>query len=146
MGALSGDEVEFYVLKRKKRGKLEGEITQITKRIKTEYVGVVQINKNFAFVIPDNKQMPVDIYIPLKKVKDAKEGQKVLVKIVGMVFKNRVSNRKGYRCFGGCWRPSNRNTCYTRRLWFTIQIRKRNRRICKCIRYFNNRRRNKEKT
>ncbi|MGB0186285.1 MAG: ribonuclease R, partial [Flavobacteriaceae bacterium] len=82
MGALSGDEVEFYVLKRKKRGKLEGEITQITKRTKTEYVGVIQINKNFAFVIPDNKQMPVDIYIPLKKIKDAKEGQKVLVKIV----------------------------------------------------------------
>ena len=82
MGALSGDEVEFYVLKRKKRGKSEGEITQITKRTKTEYVGVIQINKNFAFVIPDNKQMPVDIYIPLKKIKDAKEGQKVLVKIV----------------------------------------------------------------
>lgn len=82
MGALSGDEVEFYVLKRKKKGKLEGEITQIIKRTKTEYVGVIQINKNFAFVIPDNKQMPVDIYIPLKKIKNAKEGQKVVVKIV----------------------------------------------------------------
>jgi len=82
MGALFGDEVEFYVLKRKKRGKIEGEITQIIKRTKTEYVGVIQINKNFAFVIPDNKQMPVDIYIPLKKIKNAKEGQKVLVKIV----------------------------------------------------------------
>lgn len=82
MGALSGDEVEFYILNRKKKGRFEGEITQITKRSKTEYVGVIQINKNFAFVIPDNKKMPVDIYVPLKKIKNAKEGQKVLVKIV----------------------------------------------------------------
>ncbi len=82
MGALSGDEVEFYILNRKKKGRFEGEITQITKRSKTEYVGVIQINKNFTFVIPDNKKMPVDIYVPLKKIKNAKEGQKVLVKIV----------------------------------------------------------------
>ena len=82
MGALSGDEVEFYTLNRKKRGRFEGEIKQIIKRSKTDYVGVIQINKNFAFVVPGNKKMPVDIYVPLKKIKNAKEGQKVLVKIV----------------------------------------------------------------
>ena len=81
MGALTGDEVEFYLLNRKKRGKLEGEITQIKKRHKTQFVGLIQINSNFAFVIPDSKSMPIDIYIPLKKIKNAKEGQKVLVKI-----------------------------------------------------------------
>ena len=81
MGALTGDKVEFYLLNRKKRGKLEGEITQIKKRHKTQFVGLIQINSNFAFVIPDSKSMPIDIYIPLKKIKNAKEGQKVLVKI-----------------------------------------------------------------
>ncbi|MGB2043556.1 MAG: ribonuclease R [Flavobacteriaceae bacterium] len=82
MGALSGDEIEFYILNRKKKGRLEGEVTQILKRSKSEYVGVIQLNKNFAFVVPDDKKMPVDIYVPLKKIKNAKEGQKVLVKIV----------------------------------------------------------------
>ena len=81
-GALSGDEVEFYIHKRKKRGRHEGEITQVLKRSKTEFVGIIQINKNFAFVVPDDRKMPVDIYVPLKKTKNAKEGQKVLVKVV----------------------------------------------------------------
>ena len=81
-GALSGDEVEFYIHKRKKRGRHEGEITQVLKRTKTEFVGIIQINKNFAFVVPDDRKMPVDIYVPLKKTKNAKEGQKVLVKVV----------------------------------------------------------------
>jgi ribonuclease R len=82
LGALSGDEVEFYVHNRKKRGRKEGEVTQVLKRSKTDFVGIIQINKNFAFVVPDNKKMPVDIYVPLKKTKNAKEGQKVLVKVV----------------------------------------------------------------
>ena len=77
-----GDEVEFYIHKRKKRGRHEGEITQVLKRSKTEFVGIIQINKNFAFVVPDDRKMPVDIYVPLKKTKNAKEGQKVLVKVV----------------------------------------------------------------
>ncbi len=41
--ALNGDEVEFYVYKRRQRGKLEGEITNIIKRAKSEYVGTIQI-------------------------------------------------------------------------------------------------------
>ncbi|MFT4781538.1 MAG: exoribonuclease R, partial [Pseudohongiellaceae bacterium] len=36
--ALHGDEVEFYAYKRKNRGKKEGEVTNIIKRAKTEYV------------------------------------------------------------------------------------------------------------
>lgn len=79
--ALHGDEVEFYVHKRRNNNRLEGEITQIIKRLKRDYVGIIQINKKFAFVIPDDRKMPVDIYIPLKKIKKAEDGQKVLVRI-----------------------------------------------------------------
>ena len=79
--ALNGDEVEFYVHKRRNNSRLEGEVTQIIKRSKQDYVGIIQINKNFAFVIPDNRKMSVDIYIPLKKTKKAEDGQKVLVRI-----------------------------------------------------------------
>ncbi len=79
--ALDGDEVEIYVYKRRKRGKLEGEITQIIKRARTEYVGIIQVNEKFAFVIPDSPKMYKDIFVPINKIKDAEEGDKVLVKL-----------------------------------------------------------------
>ncbi|RED49001.1 ribonuclease R family protein [Seonamhaeicola aphaedonensis] len=81
--ALSGDEVEFYVYKRRKRGKIEGEITNVIKREKSEYVGVIQINKNssYAFVIPDSNKMYKDIFVPINKTLKAEDGDKVLVKL-----------------------------------------------------------------
>ena len=77
--ALDGDEVEFYAYKRRKRGKLEGEITQILKRAKNEYVGVIQISKNYAFVIADSSKMYKDIFVPINKINKAEDGDKVLV-------------------------------------------------------------------
>lgn len=79
--ALDGDEVEFYAYKRRKRGKIEGEITNIIKRAKTEYVGTIQIQekKNYAFVIADNTKMYKDIFVPINKTKRAEDGDKVLV-------------------------------------------------------------------
>ena len=79
--ALHGDEVEFYAYKRRKRGKIEGEITNIIKRAKTEYVGVIQIHKNYAFVIPDGNKMRTDIFVPINKINKAEEGDKVLVSL-----------------------------------------------------------------
>ncbi len=81
--ALHGDEVEFYVYKRRKRGKIEGEITNIIKREKSEYVGVIQIQdkKNFAFVVADSNKMYKDIFIPINKTYKAEDGDKVLVKL-----------------------------------------------------------------
>ena len=79
--ALDGDEVELYVFKRRKRGRYEGEITGIIKRAKSEFVGVIQINKNFAFVIADSNSMYADVFVPINKTKRAEDGDKVLVKI-----------------------------------------------------------------
>ena len=79
--ALHNDEVELYVYKRRKRGKLEGEITQVIKRARTEYVGVIKIHKNYAFVIADDTKMYKDIFVPINKINKAEEGDKVLVKL-----------------------------------------------------------------
>ena len=54
--------MQFYVNTRRKNNKLQGEITKVLKRNKTEYVGIIQVNKNFAFVIPDNRKINIDIY------------------------------------------------------------------------------------
>jgi ribonuclease R/exosome complex exonuclease DIS3/RRP44 len=81
--ALNGDEVEFYAFKRKKRGKVEGEITNIIRRAKSEYVGVIQMqkNSNYAFVIPDSNKMYKDIFVPINKTLKAEDGDKVLVSL-----------------------------------------------------------------
>ena len=80
--ALHGDEVEIYVFPgRKKRKKTEGEITRIIQRKRNTFVGVVQMQKNFAFVIPTDFRMYVDIFIPKNKAGKAKNGDKVLVEI-----------------------------------------------------------------
>ncbi|WP_296315397.1 ribonuclease R [Winogradskyella sp. UBA3174] len=81
--ALNGDEVEFHAYKRRHRGKQEGEITNIIKRAKTEYVGTIQIHdkKNFAFVVPDSPKMYKDIFVPINKINKAEDGDKVLVSL-----------------------------------------------------------------
>ncbi|MCR8667251.1 ribonuclease R [Aestuariibaculum sp. M13] len=79
--ALNGDEVEFYVYKRRKRGKMEGEIVNIIKREKNEYVGVIQLHEKYAFVIADSNKMYKDIFIPINKVNKAQDGDKVLVRL-----------------------------------------------------------------
>jgi len=81
--ALHGDEVEFYTYKRLKRGRREGEITNIIKRAKSEYVGVIQFSKNnnFAFVVVDGTKMYKDIFVPINKINKAEDGDKVLVSL-----------------------------------------------------------------
>ena len=79
--ALDGDEVEVYVYKRRRNNRPEGEITNIVKRAKTEFVGVLQMQKNFAFVIVSNQKMYTDIFVPKSKLNNAKDGEKVLVEI-----------------------------------------------------------------
>ena len=81
--ALDGDEVEFYAYKRRKRGRVEGEITNILSRAKSEYVGTILIkeNKNYAFVVADSSKMYKDIFVPINKTKKAEDGDKVLVKL-----------------------------------------------------------------
>jgi len=79
--ALNGDEVELYIYKRPRRGRFEGEITQVLKRSKSDYVGVIQIHKNYAFVVVDGNKMYKDIFVPINKINKAADGDKVLVKL-----------------------------------------------------------------
>ncbi len=79
--ALHGDEVEVYVYKRRRNNRPEGEITNIVKRAKTEFVGVLQMQKNFAFVVVSNQKMHTDIFVPKNKINFAKDGEKVIVQI-----------------------------------------------------------------
>jgi ribonuclease R/exosome complex exonuclease DIS3/RRP44 len=79
--AFHGDEVEVYIYKRRKNATLEGEITNIIKRNKTEFVGVIDIQKNFAFVATSEVKMYTDIFVSRDNIGKAEQGDKVLVRL-----------------------------------------------------------------
>jgi ribonuclease R len=80
--ALHGDEVEIYVFPRRKNAKkMEGEVIKILQRKRTTFVGVVQMQKNFAFVVTSDFRMYTDIFVPKNKIGKAENGDKVLVEI-----------------------------------------------------------------
>ncbi|MFY0602391.1 MAG: ribonuclease R [Flavobacteriaceae bacterium] len=78
---LQDDTVKAYVYKKRRNSKLEADVVEIIERKKTEFVGVLQMNKNFGFVIPDNNKMYADIFISQNKMNGAKDGEKVVAKI-----------------------------------------------------------------
>jgi len=77
-----GDEVEFYISKRKRKGKYLATIEKLLNRERSRYVGIIQINENFAFAILDEKKVHVDIFIPRENIKNAKDGDKVIIEIL----------------------------------------------------------------
>jgi ribonuclease R len=79
--ALHGDYVKVFLFPLRKGRKKEGEIAEILKRNKTQFVGVLEVNKKFAFLIPDNPSMPVDIFIPFTQLNGGKNGEKVVARI-----------------------------------------------------------------
>lgn len=79
--ALDNDTVKVYVYNKRKSRKPEAEVVEILNRAKEEFVGVIDIQKNFAFVTTANAKMYTDIFIPKDKINDAQNGDVVLVKI-----------------------------------------------------------------
>ena len=78
-GAFHQDEVMVSLRPSRKGKRPEGEIVKVLNRFKTEYVGVLERNKNFAFVRPMDNRMYTDIFVPLEKTMEAEDGSKVLV-------------------------------------------------------------------
>ncbi|GEP50012.1 ribonuclease R [Flavobacterium noncentrifugens] len=79
--ALDGDIVKVYVYNRRKGKRPEGEVIEVIERKKMEFVGVIDIQKNFAFVSTANAKMYTDIFVPKEKYGDAENGDVVIVKI-----------------------------------------------------------------
>lgn len=78
--ALNGDRVKVSIIKRGKT-RLEGVVTSVIQRDKTQFVGTIEEHTKFAFLIPDNLKSGTDIYIQKEHLNGAKNGDKALVKI-----------------------------------------------------------------
>ena len=81
--ALHGDRVKVAITRKGRGGNPEGEVVEVIERSPKKYVGVVERSDNFAFVHVDSRKMAHDIFIPERSLNGAKQGQKVLVNIVG---------------------------------------------------------------
>ena len=79
-GALDKDKVRVRV--DNPRRKLHGEIEEVLERHKTVFSGIVQVSEKFAFLIPDSRKMKADIFIPLRDLNGAENGQKALAEMV----------------------------------------------------------------
>jgi ribonuclease R len=84
-GAIDGDRVSVQKFdtsgKFKKEKHAEGKIIEVLERKKTEFVGTIEISPKFAFVIPDNKKIHFDIFIPGDSINGAKHKQKVIAAV-----------------------------------------------------------------
>lgn len=81
-GSLNGDTVAIEIFNRRATDKsTEGRIIKVVKRDKKEIIGTFQKNKNFGFVVPDDRKINTDIFISKKHYGKAKNNQKVVVEI-----------------------------------------------------------------
>lgn len=87
--ALNGDIVKVHLFAKQRGRKPEGEVIEIIQRGNKQIVGVIEISKNFAFLVSPSRQMPYDIFIPINKIMNAQNGDKVVVKITDWPAKHK---------------------------------------------------------
>ena len=93
--ALNGDEVLIEIIEEKNKvKKAEGKIVRILKHEKDTVVGIFQNNKNFGFVVPDDKNFGTDIFISKKNFGKARNNHKVLVQITKYPEKGKKAEGK----------------------------------------------------
>ena len=93
--ALNGDRVLIEIIEEKnKLKKAEGKIVKILKHEKDTIVGRFENNKNFGFVVPDDKNFGTDIFISKKNFGKARNNHKVLVKIIKYPEKGKKAEGK----------------------------------------------------
>lgn len=80
--AMNGDRVRIQLLAKRKRADTEGAVIEILERAQSRFVGVLEVQRHFAFLVMDSKYLSNDIFIPKEELRGAKNGDKVVVEIV----------------------------------------------------------------
>ena len=79
--ALHGDTVRVSMFPQRKMRKPEGRVVEVLQRAKTRFVGRIQKMEKFAFLLCDNRNMPVDIFVALSDLGGAEDGEKAVVEM-----------------------------------------------------------------
>lgn len=82
--AMHGDKVRVQTIRSsgKGGGRLQGVVTEVVERKQELFMGRIELNKSFAFFVPDSDKPMPDIYIPLENLKEAENGARAIVRIV----------------------------------------------------------------
>jgi ribonuclease R len=100
MQSLDDDLVEVTITGVARNGKLEGKVTKLLERKRTEFVGKLIQNRGINFVRPDFRKMFYDIHIDKKDLNKAKDGQKVIVQLTDWPYWEKNPNGKITRILG----------------------------------------------
>jgi len=89
-GAMHNDRVLVRIITKGTDGRhSEGEVVRILSRAITKVVGTFETSNYFGFVIPDDRRIYGDIFIPKDEINGAKPGYKVVAEIVKWPDKRR---------------------------------------------------------
>jgi len=80
--AMNNDRVSAFFYAGRKGSQPEAEVMEVLERAKDTFVGTLDISSHTAFLVVDKKFLSNDIFIPLDKLKDGKNGQKAIVKLI----------------------------------------------------------------
>jgi len=88
---LAGDEVEVNLFQKRKK-RQEGEVVNVIKRKKLDFVGEIDNTSTNFFLIPDDRRVSFDVFLPPKSIKKEYLNKKVLVRVEGWdkKFKNPI--------------------------------------------------------
>ena len=81
-GVLHGDRAVVRVIQTRRDGRMEGMLVEVLERHNQQIVGHYREEKGFGYVVPDNKKIHQDIFIPNRNKHAAKPGQIVIAAIV----------------------------------------------------------------
>lgn len=93
MNAMNGDIVRIQMFAKRRRTETEGEVIEILKRADARFVGTLQVQKDFGFLVLDSRILANDIFIPKGNLNGGKTGDKAVVEIVE--WPERASNPIG---------------------------------------------------
>lgn len=105
--AMNGDRVRVQLLAKRKRADTEGIVVEVLERAQTRFVGVLELEKHFAFLVLDSKILANDIFIPNEYLNGGKDGDKVIVEIVE--WPEKANNPVG-KVLDVLGKPGNNNT------------------------------------
>ena len=80
--AMDGDTVQVTLLARRKHHVREAAVTEILKRSDKTFVGTLQVQKSYAYLLTEDRTLANDIFIPKEYLKKGKTGDKAVVRIV----------------------------------------------------------------
>ena len=80
--ALDGDRVRVTMLARRAGHAREAEVTEILERANDTFVGQLQVERGYGFLVTESRSLATDIFIPKDKLKGGQNGDKAVVQIV----------------------------------------------------------------